>query len=366
MSDPQAVTIPLLNANEPEALIAELLVANGDEVAAGAELALIETTKASAMLVADRGGYVCGLQAQPGQTLPAGRVLLWIAEAVDWAPPEPAPEEQAATGFEGGLKISQPARALAEEAGLALEELPTDVFITEQWLKSWLESQGELPPVDEEAIVVYGAGGHGKAVVELIQALGDYRIEGFIDDGLSPGEEVMGLPVLGGAEVLGKYRARGIGQAANAVGGIGDIRSRVQVAKRLRAVGYSLPTLVHPTAFVEASAQLATGVQVFPLAYVGSQAQLANGVIVNTAAVVSHDCRLDQHANIAPGSLLAGAVEVGEFTLVGMGVTINLEAKIGRNCRIGNSAVIKQSVPEGSVVPAGSLWPPQKPSEVHA
>ena len=81
---------------------------------------------------------------------------------------------------------------------------------------------------------------------------------------------------------------------------------------------------------------------------------------VNTAAVVSHDCRLDEYVNIAPGALLAGAVEIGERTLIGMGVTINLEVMIGAGCRVGNSAVIKQSVPAGTVVAAGSIWPPKK------
>jgi acetyltransferase-like isoleucine patch superfamily enzyme len=38
-------------------------------------------------------------------------------------------------------------------------------------------------------------------------------------------------------------------------------------------------------------------------------------------------------------------------------VTVNLRVKIGARARIGNGATIKQDVPAGGVVRAGSVWP---------
>ncbi len=92
----------------------------------------------------------------------------------------------------------------------------------------------------------------------------------------------------------------------------------------------------------------------------GSEAHLGLGVIVNTAAVVSHDCELQDYVNIAPGALLAGNVKVGEGVLVGMGVTINLNVEVGPGAMIGNSAVVKTDVPAHQVVRAGSVWPPKR------
>jgi acetyltransferase-like isoleucine patch superfamily enzyme len=40
-----------------------------------------------------------------------------------------------------------------------------------------------------------------------------------------------------------------------------------------------------------------------------------------------------------------------------MGATVNLRVVIGAYARIGNSAVVKQSVPEKGIVKAGAVWP---------
>lgn len=355
MTEASAVEIPLLNPNEPEARVADLLVAEGEQVEAGQVLANVETTKASADLTAPQDGFVVGLGAAVGESLAAGQVLLWVAERADWT--APARQEEGA-GMPSGLRLTEPARTLATARGVELESLPKGPLITEEWLRDWLDADQDLPAVDPEQLIVYGAGGHGKSVIDLVRAVGGYEIAGVIDDGRAAGGKVLGVELLGGGEGLLELRRQGIGLAVNAVGGIGGIQSRVRVFERLRAAGFSCPTLVHPTAFVEDNAELAGGVQVFPHAYVGSDAALGYGVIVNTGAVVSHDCRLADFVNVAPGALLAGAVVIGEGALLGMGVTVNLEVEVGAGARVGNSAVVKGSVPAGMVVGAGTMWPP--------
>lgn len=364
MTEAIAVAIPLLNPNEPEAVITDLPVVPGDEVAAGDVLATIETTKSSADLLAEQDGYAVGVRAKVGDAVAAGDILLWIAQSPDWeAPPEP--EEPAETSKEG-LRITQPARQLAEEQRVDLQVLPEGPLITAEWLRDWLAGQEEQGPIDERALIVYGGGGHGKAVIELVRLLGSHDIVGLVDDGLRAGDKVLDVEVLGGGDRLRGLRAEGVGLAANAVGGIGDINSRIGVFRRLGWAGFRCPSLAHPTAVVEESASLAEGIQVFPHAYVGSAVEVGFGSIVNTAAVVSHDCRLGENVNIAPGALLAGAVTVGEGSLIGMGVTVNLDVDIGARARIGNSAVVKRDVPAGAVVPAGSVWPePGRREEAH-
>ena len=86
------------------------------------------------------------------------------------------------------------------------------------------------------------------------------------------------------------------------------------------------------------------------------------GCIVNTGAILSHDCVLGDYVNISPGAILAGAVQVDERSLIGMGATINLGVKIGSGVRVGNSAVVKADVPQNSIVRAGAIWPDNKNS----
>jgi sugar O-acyltransferase (sialic acid O-acetyltransferase NeuD family) len=366
----KAILIPLLNPNETEALIAGLHIQEGQQVAAGEILCTLETTKSTADLPAEQDGYVIGLRFAEGDTASAGELLCYLAESAEWQPPaapatttptQDAPLQAAAPP---GLRITRPALEMAQQAGLDLASLPQDRLLTESFVRDWIaQNSGAMalqPPTsafDASAVVVYGGGGHGKAVIDLLRALGVYRVIGILDDGIEIGETIMGVPVLGGAEALPELFAQGVRLAINAVGGIGNIAIRIKVFENLAATGFVCPAIIHPSAVVEPSAVLAPGVQVFAQAYVGSEAQLGFGCIVNTGAIVSHDCRLGDYANISPGAILAGEVQVGAAALVGMSATINLRVSIGNYARIGNSATVIRDVPEKGVVRAGQTHP---------
>jgi sugar O-acyltransferase (sialic acid O-acetyltransferase NeuD family) len=360
------ITIPLLNPNEPEALVAAVHVAEGQPVAAGEPLCTLETTKSAAEVTAEAGGYVVGLRAAVGQTVRAGEALCYLAETPDWTPPAAAPSAPGPAAKPEGLRITQPALALAQSLGLDLGRLPVGPLVTEGLVRELAAGSSAMPrpgfdapasAFDPLAIVVYGGGGHGKSLIDLLRALGSYRLVGVLDDGLPAGTLVLGAAVLGGGEALAGLYAQGVRLAVNAVGGIGNVAVRIKVFKRLAEAGFACPAVVHPTALVEPSATLAAGMQVFPHAYVGSAAQAGFGTIVNTGAIVSHDCTLGNYVNISPGAMLAGGVTVGDGGLVGMGVTVNLGVKLGAGVRIGNGATVKADVPDGGVVRAGTLWP---------
>ncbi len=367
---PHPIVIPLINPNEPEALLAALHVQEGQQVQTGDPLCTLETTKSTADLEADAAGYVIGIRLRSGTTVRPGERLCYLAETADWQPEEPTsePASQAElTANEGvpptGLRITQPALHLARQLGLDLGQLPQGPLVTEQMLRAMTENlrrdrdlSPPPSPFDATAILVYGGGGHGKTLIDLLRTLGSYRIVGVVDDGRLPGP-IMGLPVLGGGEILPNLFAQGVRLAVNAVGGIGNIAIRIQVFRRLAEAGFACPAVVHPSAVVEPSASLSAGVQVFAHAYVGSQSQIGYGSIINTSAIVSHDCQIGSYSNLSPGATLAGEVQVGDGVLIGMGATINLQVRIGDRARIGNGATVKSDVPDEGMVRAGSLWP---------
>ena len=364
MSEPTPIIIPLINPNEPGALLAALHIAPGQHVVRGEKLCTLETTKSTVELTADTDGYLVGVAFKNGQTVQAGDILGYLADSPDWNPPPlPITLPEAQLSHPEGLRISQAALLLAQQHNFDLTHFSSELFVTEKMVQELIELSTQLEPklqahqYDSAAIIIYGGGGHGKALIDLLRLVATYSIAGIVDDGLPVGSSIMGIPVLGGASILEKLVEQGVHLAANAVGGIGNIKSRIDVFERLSQAGFTCPTLVHPTAFVELSAILSEGVQVMPHAYVGSEARVGFGAIVNTGAIVSHDCQLGDYANLSPGAILAGEVTVGTATLVGMGVTVNLRVNIGSRARIGNGATIKQDVPESGIVRAGTIWP---------
>ncbi len=366
-----AVVVPLLNPNEPEALIVQVNVRNGQHLQPGEIICTLETTKSAADLEAPQAGYILGLEYQAGQTVRSGDILCYISEDPNWPPP-PVDQQSISAGVTvsetiappAGLRITKPALSLARQLDLDLDRLPLDQLVTENLVRSLAEDQlhpgekgGSEIEIDPSAIIVYGAGGHGKSIIEMIRALGGYQIKGVIDDDPGVRGQVSDIPVLGGAEFLPGLWGKGVRKAANAVGGIGNIDIRAGVFDKLSQAGFICPALLHPSAVIEASAFLDNGVQIMPLAYVGSDTKVGFGCIINTGAIVSHDCIIAENSNIAPGAILAGEVIVGQGVLVGMGVTVNLRVRIGARARLGNGCTIKADVPERGVVRAGTIWP---------
>lgn len=361
------VKIPILNPNEPEAKLVSLTIEEGQYVKQGDLLCTLETTKSTAELTAERDGYVINLAFSEGELVKAGTRLCYLSDNKDWQPEAALNEDQSVSGsgtptdIPPGLRISKPALLLAQSSNLDLNALPVGPLVTENNVREIIERSKESAQPDFEFnaqdLVVYGGGGHGKSVIDLIRAVGIYHIHGIIDDGIEPGTSIMGYKVLGSGERLAEFHERGIRQAVNAVGGIGDMTSRMKVFQQLAENGFVCPALSHPSAVIEPSAHIAPGVQIFPQAYVGSEANIGFGVIINTGAIVSHECDLANYTNISPGAVLAGDVEIGQGSLIGMGVTVNLGVKIGENSKIGNSATIKSDVPAGSIVRAGAIWP---------
>lgn len=376
MSDlSKPILFPLINPNEPEMTLVSIAVQSGDRVQAGQVLAVVETTKATAEITAERDGYIFLVHYRAGVMVRSGELFGYLSQQAQFDLAEIRERAQTLEKDEAvqalvnrgeitALRITEPARRLAKEMGIDLSRLPKGEWITEERLRRWIEEeylhseQPLLGEVDPSGVLIFGGGGHGKSLIELIRAGGHYSVAGVIDDYKPRGSQVLGVPVLGGSQDLPWLFRRGYRLMVNAVGGIGDIAQRIAVFEKGKAAGFSFPKLVHPTAFIEESAQVAEGDQVFPHAYVGSDARLGFGVIVNTAAVVSHDCQLGDYVNLSPGAILAGEVSVGEATLIGMGVTVNLRVKIGAYCRIGNGATVKQDVPDHTIVRAGGIWPP--------
>ncbi|MET0697819.1 MAG: NeuD/PglB/VioB family sugar acetyltransferase [Acidimicrobiia bacterium] len=356
MADPVVVEVPLVNPNEPDALVVDVAFPEGGYVSAGDVLCSLETSKSVEDVYAEVSGYVFGLAAKLGSSVTAGNVLCYLSEDPQWTPPAEEDGEQGDDVPED-LRITEPALAVARELGLDLSTLPVGVLITERHVREAADvDKVEAPPADPSSVIVFGAGGHGKTLIELIREVGQLELVGVVDDRLARGSDVLGVRVLGNRDDLASIRHDGIGLAANAIGGISNMASRVEVSQALAARGFVLPALIHPTAFVEASASIGEGAQILAHSYVGSDAVVGKGVIVNTGAVVSHDCVLEDHVNLSPGCLLAGGITVGEATLLGMGVTTYLGIDIGANVRAGNGAIITAPVPDGRRIATGSVW----------
>lgn len=195
-------------------------------------------------------------------------------------------------------------------------------------------------------LVVIGAGGHAKVVLEAIRAAGIGDVVGLIDPA-PPAPALLGVKVLGDDDMLPMLRRDGIDAAVVALGG-NVLRQRL--GQRLRELGFTLPVIVHPSALLSPSATLGEGVVVMARAVVGTETIIDSLAIINTAAVVDHDNRIGSAAHVAPGCALAGDVHVGNRTLIGVGSAVRPGIRIGADAVIGAGAAVVTDVADGTVV----------------
>jgi UDP-perosamine 4-acetyltransferase len=196
-------------------------------------------------------------------------------------------------------------------------------------------------------VVIVGAGGHGKVVLEILRAAGQHKPVGFLDaDPSLAGSTVAGLTVLGYLNALPKIRSK----AKGAIVAIGDNRVRVGYARKLHEAGFELINAVHPSAVISPSAIIGQNVVIAANAVIGTAAKVGDSAIINTSAVVDHECEIGEAAHICPAVALAGRVRIGEGAFVGIGSRVIPCTCVGAHATVGAGAVIIKDVPANATV----------------
>jgi acetyltransferase EpsM len=208
-------------------------------------------------------------------------------------------------------------------------------------------------------IVVIGASGHARIILDILSALNGPEIVGLLDDAPHlTGTSLDGHPILGPLSLLPALaQARRVTQVAL---GIGHNATRQRVFAQAAALNLVWPHLVHPSAIISPRATIGNATVICAGAVVNPGAQVGVGCIINTRASVDHDCALEDFVHIGPGATLAGNIHVGSATLVGAGATIIPGIKIGRNCIVGAGATVIRDVADGTTV-AGCPARPIRP-----
>jgi UDP-perosamine 4-acetyltransferase len=193
-------------------------------------------------------------------------------------------------------------------------------------------------------IVIVGAGGHGKVVLDILLARGQVRPVGFVDaDTTIAGTRVGGLPVLGPINLLPRLRQQKI---AGAIVAIGDNRTRVRYATILHEHGFELVNAIHPTACISPTASIGKNVAIAARAVICTDAKIEDSTIINTAAVVDHECIVEEGAHICPGAILGGRVRIGPGAFVGLGANIIQCLSVGEQAIVGAGATVIRDIPD--------------------
>lgn len=207
----------------------------------------------------------------------------------------------------------------------------------------------------KEKLIVFGAGGHAKVVIDIIEQQGRYDIAGLLDDDPRHAHKrFFGYPVLGTRADLPALLSA---QLRHAIVTIGDNASRAAVAAHLAAQGWRFASAIHPRAYIGRGVEIGLGCVVMAGCVVNADASLGAHVIVNTGATVDHDCRIADAVHIAPGCHLCGGVSIGSGSLLGAGASVTPGVNIGRNAIIGAGSTVIRNVADETRVSGSPARP---------
>ena len=200
---------------------------------------------------------------------------------------------------------------------------------------------------DRQKVVLLGAGGHAKVVLDALRAQG-IRVDGVVDPELAKTESVWrALPVLGSDADLLKLDPTDF-LVANGVGSLPGNYLRQKLFKKFKSAGFNFLSVVHPSTFIGSGVVLGEGVQIMAGSIIQPDCQVGNNSIVNTGATLDHDCMIGEDVHIAPGVTVSGNVLIEDGVHIGTGASIIQGVTIGRETVIGAGTVVVKSVPEYS------------------
>ena len=123
-----------------------------------------------------------------------------------------------------------------------------------------------------------------------------------------------------------------------------------EIGNQILKNGFSLPTLIHKTAFVHPSAKIGSGVVLYPMSNIGFNVVISDGVHLNNSVIVSHDSFVGNSTFMSPGVIISGFVDVGSECFFGSGTMVANGLKIGKGVKTGVGTVITKDVADDEMV----------------
>ena len=174
-----------------------------------------------------------------------------------------------------------------------------------------------------EKIIIIGAGGHGRVVIDAALSNPDLEVIGFLDDGDI--EDVLGVSRIGKISDMEKFKEFKFHIA------IGNNILRKELSEKIKVE--NLITIVHPTAYISRDVEMGKGCFIGANVVLNSKSRLENSVIVNTGSIIEHDSILENYSHLSYGVLLGSKVTIKEDVYIEMGEIIKRGLIVERDIR---------------------------------
>lgn len=201
----------------------------------------------------------------------------------------------------------------------------------------------------KEKVIVLGASGHAKVIIDIFEQGNAYEILGLIDDALPVGSQVGRYNILGCTADLPELHKTL--PSFKVFIAIGNNWIRYKVWQKILDLSpkTKYANAIHPSALIAKGVQLKTGIAIMAGAIVNSNAIVKRFAIINTKSSLDHDSELGDFSSLAPNVTTGGNVTIGRLSAISLSSTIKHGITIGSYCVIGAGALVLKDVPDNSI-----------------
>lgn len=196
--------------------------------------------------------------------------------------------------------------------------------------------------MSKPSAILIGAGGHAHACIDVIEQHGEYQIAGLIGMPQEMNNQHLGYSVIANDADLPKL-AKDYQYAFIVVGQGSSPDLRMRLYQQAKALGFTLPTVIAPSAYVSPHAGVAAGSIVMHSAIINAGARVGENCIINTRALIEHDAIVGDNCHISTGATLNGTVTVGEGSFLGSNCVIKDGITLGKNCIVGMGLCVRHN-----------------------
>lgn len=198
-------------------------------------------------------------------------------------------------------------------------------------------------------LIFMGATGHFQSLLDSVLKCGLYNPAYILDDETPIGTDFQGYKVNGKTDMLPELYKKGFRNVFVSAGSIGGYGNREIWYNKAKELGFTIVNIIDPSAVLAGDVCLGEGVFVGKNAVINSGAIVGNMVIVNTGAIIEHGNKLEDFANIAPGTTLCGGVTIKRGAHIGAGSVVRQTATIGQEALVGIGSVVVHDIPDNAI-----------------
>jgi sugar O-acyltransferase (sialic acid O-acetyltransferase NeuD family) len=201
--------------------------------------------------------------------------------------------------------------------------------------------------MNKPELLLIGAGGHARACIDTIEHHDRYKIVGLIGTPGEVGSKHLGYSVIGTDDKLPEL-ANNIKYALITLGQIQTSEHRIRLFIDVEALGFQLPTIIAPTAYISQHSTIGAGTIVMHGAIINSGVRVGQNCIINSRAIIEHDAIVEDHCHVSTGAILNGKVVIGKGSFIGSGSVIKQGVSIGETCLVGMGLSLRHNLSNNS------------------